>query len=46
MKKTSYIIKYAKERTEEVNAENFNEVYKIADRNRKEGEVIVSIRSR
>ena len=40
-----FVIKYAVERIEEVNVENINIAIMIANRNKKEGEVIVSIRS-
>lgn len=40
------VIKYALEREEEVNVDNINEAFIIADRNKKEEEVIVSVRSR
>ena len=40
------VIKYALEREEEVKVDNINEAFIIANRNKKEGEVIVSVRSR
>ena len=39
-------VKYAKERVEEVNVKNFNEASELAKDGKKEGEVIVSVRSR
>ena len=41
-----FIVKYAKERIEEINVKNFNEASYLAKEGRKEGEVIVSVRSR
>ena len=41
-----YYITYAKERVEEVDADNFNVASEKAKEGRKNGEVIVSVRSR
>lgn len=41
-----YIIIYAKERIEVVNSNNFNEASELAKEGKKEGEIIVSVRSR
>lgn len=41
-----WIIKYAKERIEEVVAENFNDASERAKHGKKEDEIIVSVRSR
>lgn len=41
-----WIIKYAKERVEEVIAENFNEASDKAKQGKKEDEIIVSVRTR
>ena len=41
-----YVVKYAIERELEINVNNFNEAYDIADENKKKDEVIVSIRIR
>ena len=38
-----WVILYAKERTEEVNADNINKVAEIANQNKRKGEKIVSI---
>ena len=39
-------VKYAKERVEEINVSNFNEAFDRAKEGKKEGEVVVSVRSR
>ena len=41
-----WIFKYAKERTKEVEASNFNVASEMAKEGREPGEVIVSVRSR
>lgn len=41
-----WTIKYAKERTEEVNVDNFNAASERAKEGKREGEIIVSVRSR
>ena len=41
-----FIVKYAKERIEEINVSNFNEASEMAKEGKKKGEVIVSVRSR
>ena len=42
----NFTIKYAKERIEVINVRNFNEASDLAKDGKKEGEVIVSVRSR
>ena len=41
-----WVILYAKERTEEVQADNINRAAEIADENKKEGEKVVGIKTR